>query len=250
MDTPDFTTLLQTLTVDSRDNGENFLVFDRIEAIRHLLQGSDYQLLKEGKLFLLYGKKPIAGKEIVLISSHIDCVYSRCFCTVEGDFYKGTFDNSLTNAAVIAGMLQGDFDENVVIAFTGDEEKDSGGALGVINYLINQTDCLVRFALVTDVTNEGWEPGAAFSVENDLGIDLFTAHQIVELLAPYLYSYVHAAEPDESWDYDSVHFPTLTLCAPVLGDMHSDAGVLARRKAMPVYGEVLRKMVHLLSMRD
>ena len=247
MCTPDFTTLLHTLTVDSKDNGTQFYTYDRIEAIKKLLQSSDYQLIKEGKLFLLYGKRPLAGKEIVLISSHIDCVYSHCFCEVEGEYYKGTFDNSLTNAAVIDHMLRGNFADNVVVAFTGDEEKDSGGALGVINYLINQTDCIVRFALVTDVTNEGWEPGAAFSIENDLGIDLFTAHSIVQLLAPYLYSYVHAAEPDESWDYDSVHFPTLTLCAPVLGDMHSDIGVLAQKEAMPIYSKVLQQLANLLA---
>ena len=242
----DFTTLLKTVTVNSKDDGERFLTFDRINAIKALLKDTDYQLLREGKLFLLYGKRPLAGEEIVLISSHIDCVYAQCFCEEEGNCYKGTFDNSLTNAAVLYHMLKGNFHDRVVIAFTGDEEKDSGGALEVINYLINQTECIVRCALVTDVTNEGWDAGAPFSVENDLGIDLFTAHQIVELLSPYLYSYVHAAEPDESWDYDSVHFPTLTLCAPVLGDMHSDEGTLARKAAMPIYCEVLRKLANMM----
>ena len=237
-----FSSLLKTVTVDNKDDGEKFILTDRLDALKGLLEKSDYSLLREGKLSAIYGKRPLAGEEIVLVSTHIDCVYTSCFCEEEGDFYKGTFDNSLTNTAVVYNMLHNRFGDHVVVAFTGDEEKDSGGALEVINYLINQTDCIVRFALVTDVTNEGWEAGAPFSIENDLGIDLFTAHNLVETLSPYLFSYVHQAEPDESWDYDSVRFPTLSLCAPVLGDLHGDEGMLARQKAMPTYCEVLEKV--------
>lgn len=243
-----FTSLLHTLTVNSKDDGERFTDFTRVDAIKSLLADSDYQLVKEGKLFLLYAKGPIAGKEIVLISSHIDCVYDRCFCEeVDEEHFKGTFDNSLTNAAVIFNMRYGLFDDNVVVAFTGDEEKDSGGCLELIGHLINQSECKVRFALVTDVTNEGWEAECPFSIENDLGIDLFTAHHIVETLAPFQYNFVHDAEPDESWDYDGVGMPCLTLCVPVAGDMHSDEGTLVRKKGLPTYCQALRLLANSLA---
>ena len=243
-----FTSLLQTITVDSKDDGEIFTNFDRVNAIKSLLASTDYELIKEGKLFLLYSKAPLEGKEIVLISSHIDSVYNHCFCQEEGDdYFKGTFDNSLTNAAVIYNMLHDKFDENVVVAFTGDEEKDSGGCLELIGHLINQTNCKVRFALVTDVTNEGWETACPFSIENDLGIDLFTAHQIVEVLSPFQYNFVHDAEPDESWDYDGVGIPCLTLCTPVLGNMHGDEGTLVRKAGLPTYCHVLGLLANMLS---
>lgn len=243
----DFYSLLQQVTVDSKDDGHQFQVTDRITAIQSLLQPSGYQLLKSGKLFLLYGMEPLEQKEIVLISSHIDCVYNRCYCKENETCYQGTFDNSLTNAAVLYNMLHHRFPKNVVVAFTGDEERDSGGALEVIGYLLNQSGCRVKFALVTDVTNEGWEAEVPFSIENDLGIDLWTAHGLVETLSPYPYSFVHHAEPDESWDYDSVRIPSLTLCTPVAGDMHSDEGVITRKDAMPVYCEALERLAHFLS---
>ena len=235
-----FTPLLHALTVDSKDNGEEFYVTDRLKAIEQLLAPTDYELLKAGKLFRLYGRQPLENREVVLISSHIDCVYSRCFCEEHEEEFKGTFDNRLTNAAVLYNMLQERFGDEVVIAFTGDEEKDSGGALELISYLIQQTQCVIRFVIVTDVTNEGWDSQSPFTIENDLGIVLFTGHQIVEWLTPYLYTFVHHAEPDESWDYDSVNLPCLTLCCPVSGNMHSDEGVVVRKAGLPVYCQVLQ----------
>ena len=247
MSPTDFTSLLQRVTVDSKDDGHQFQITDRVDAIRHLLADTGYQLLHEGRLFLLYGKQPVEGAEIVLISSHIDCVYSRCFCEEEEETYKGTFDNSLTNAAVLWNMLSDQFGDNVYIAFTGDEEKDSGGCHELIEYLFNQTGCQVRFALVTDVSNDGWEQKVPFSIENDLSIDLFTAHQLVEWLEPYFFSYFQHAEPDESWDYDSVHIPTLTLCIPVCGDIHHDDGALARKSSIPVFCQVLAELANRLA---
>ena len=45
--------------------------------------------------------------------------------------------------------------------------------------------CSVEFALVLDVTNVGWECGASITLENDLGIDIITAHSIVEAVKSY-----------------------------------------------------------------
>lgn len=78
--------------------------------------------------------------------------------------WKGTFDNSATNAAVIDLMLRGELDESVLVAFTGDEEKDSAGAIEIMQ-MLGRMECLVGKALVLDVTNEGWEDEAAFSIE-------------------------------------------------------------------------------------
>ena len=241
--------LLQKVTCDCKDDGHSFLVKDRIQVIKEYLDESDYSLLAEENLFLLYGKKPLKeGDSIVLVSSHIDCVFQCCFCREEADYYRGTFDNSFTNAAVLYAMRQGCFPDNVVVAFTGDEEKDSAGAVAV-NVFLTKLACTIRFALVLDVTLAGWEHRHLFAIENDMGIDLLTAHRLVESLKSYQgrYEYLHFAEPDETWDYADYGIPCLTLSAPVEGNMHGEDGVLLRKQSIPVYLEVLSLLVREFS---
>ena len=237
--------LLQRVTCDCKDDGQSFRVTDRIEVIKDYLSDSDYTLLAEEDIFLLYGKKPLeAGAHVILVSSHIDCVFQHCFCREEEYCYRGTFDNSFTNAALLQVMKQGNLPENVVIAFTGDEEKGSAGAIGV-NVYLTRMECTIDFALVLDVTLAGWEHQHLFAIENDLGIDLLTAHQIVEWLRPYQgkYEFLHQAEPDETWDYADYGIPCMTLSAPVDGQMHGEDGVIVRKQTYPVYCDVLQLIV-------
>lgn len=245
---PRWADLLQQLaTADSKDDGKQFLVTDRRETLRRLLAGSACRLLAEGRLFLLYGQQPVAHRDIVLVSSHIDCVYRRCWCEEQADSFRGTFDNALTNAAVLHNLLEARFDAQVVVAFTGDEEKDSGGCHELVEYLCTQTGCRVRAVIVTDVTNEGWTAGSDFTLENDLGIDLFTAYRLVASLRPYAFSFLHEAEPDESWDYHRFGLPVFSLCLPVAGELHGEEGVVCRKSSFPVYCQVLARLANLLA---
>ena len=236
-----FLQILKKVTVNSRDNGEKFTDTTSLLAIEDMLKGSEYELIYKGNLTMLYGKRqPAEGERVVLVSTHIDTVYSQCFCQEQDGFLYGTFDNSYTNAATIWNMLNGKLADDVIVAFTGDEEKDSQGAIETVCAL-GRMQCSIAFAIVLDVTNEGWEQQSPFTIENDLGLDIFIAHRLVELLKPYSgkYAYIHDAEPDESWDYDEYGIPCFTLCAPVLGDMHSDEGVLLRKELFPAYPDVL-----------
>ena len=238
--------LLQKITVDCKDDGQSFQINDRIYAIKDGLKDSAYTLLAEHELFLLYGRQSLLPeKPIVLISSHIDCVYSKCFCSEAKDCYHGTFDNSFTNAALLYVMKYHPLPFNVFIAFTGDEEHNSGGAVALTVYL-TQHQNPIRFALVLDVTNEGWYEQHLVALENDLGIDLLTAHRIIETMKPYTgrYAYVHDAAPDETWDYNEYGIPSLTLSAPVCGDMHDDSGVDVRKETFPFYCNVLNDLAN------
>ena len=249
MDEGEFFTLLRKVTCDCKDDGHSFQVLDRIDVIKDYLGDSAYHLLAEEDLFLLYGKKPLSeGDSVVLISSHIDCVFSQCFCRENPPYYQGTFDTSFTNAAVLYAMKQGCFPDNVVIAFTGDEEKDSAGAVAV-NVYLTKLACTIKFALVLDVTLAGWDNHCLLAIENDLGIDLLTAHRLVECMKPYqgIYEFLHFAEPDETWDYADYGIPCLTLSAPVSGNIHGDEGVLLRKETIPVYGEVLLLLASVLA---
>ena len=242
--------ILKQVTVDCKDNGRNFTVTDRIQAIMSILADTDYQLLHGGNLCYIYGRKPVRNQSVILISSHIDCVYDELFCqTVDGgQMLRGTFDNSLTNACVLYDMLHGKLDDNVVVAFTGDEEADAGGVDEVIRILRNW-NTHIGLAIVLDTTEVGWEKQQHFTVENDMGIDIITGHKIVDLLERYhnLYGFVHESEPDESYDYDEEEIPCFSLCIPTLGDMHGEEGVFVRTNGLPTYCSILSELANTMS---
>ena len=237
----DFFDILKAVTVDCKDNGECFIVTDRVAVIERMLQNSDYKLISRRPLALLYAKRQVCeGDRVLLISSHIDCVYDNCFCADEGECMRGTFDNSFTNAALLWNMLHDKLPDNVVVAFTGNEESDSQGAVQAV-VALGQMGCEVAAALVLDVTNEGWESGALFVLENDLGIDILMGYNIISSLEQYggRFAFKHNALPDESWDYADYGIPSLTLCVPVGGELHGDAGVLLRKESATEYCNVL-----------
>ena len=237
----DFFDILQTVTIDCKDNGERFTVTDRVAVIERMLENSDYKLIARRPLALLYAKRQLReGDRVLLISSHIDCVYGRCFCNDEDECMRGTFDNSFGNAAVLWNMVHDRLPDNVVVAFTGDEEHDSHGALQTVEALAGM-GVEVSMVLVQDVTNVGWESGALFTIENDLGIDILTGYNIISSLEQYggRFAFKHNALPDESWDYADCGVPCFTLCVPVGGELHGDAGVLLRKESATEYCNVL-----------
>ena len=60
------------------------------------------------------------------------------------------------------------------------------------------------------------------------------------------FAFKHNALPDESWDYAECGIPSLTLCVPVGGELHSDAGVLLRKESALEYCRVLPLLAGLL----
>ena len=243
-----FIELLNAVTVDCKDNGKEFVADDRISVIERLLDGSAYKVVAREPLALVYAKRDVCeGDSVVVVSSHVDCLYSSCFCNDEGDCLRGTFDNSFGNAAILWQMHAGTLPDNVAVAFTGDEERDSRGAVQTV-LALGKMHCAVEFALVLDVTNVGWECGANVTLENDLGVDIITAHSIVEAVRKCNaeYAFEHNAEPDESWDYNDYGIPALSLCIPAKGDLHSDGGVLLRKSDFIHYCNALEAIINVL----
>ena len=246
-----YSELLQQLTVESQDNGEVFTRTNRLERIKSLLHESSYELLYAGKLALIYGKKEVTpAKARLLVSSHIDTVYTHCFCEETDTHWKGTFDNSATNTALLQLMLENKIGDHVLIAFTGDEEIESRGAQEVKRWCSQQT-WYPSAILVLDVTNEGWDDSVSFSIENDRGFDLLTAHQIISSIqeSEQPCVFLHDALPDETWIYgekqypDDRSYPCLSLCLPVGGDMHSDTGCWLRKREVPIYQSILCRLL-------
>ena len=146
-----FPELLNRLTVDCKDDGTRFTLFTRVDAIKEFLSGSNYQLIHEGSLSLIYTRKTDPSLWRVLVSSHIDCVYQNCFMEETDHCWKGTFDNSATNAIIINLTLHDQLNDDVVIAFTGDKEMHSGGAIEVM-HVLHKAEANPEFGIVLDVT--------------------------------------------------------------------------------------------------
>ncbi len=135
----------------TRDDGKKFTVTDRLDYIKSLLEKSDYEIYGETPLSVIYRKKEIELPDrVVLLSSHVDCVdeiTNPNFEVTKKGNYKGTFDNAVTNAAVVIAMIENKLKGNVLIAFTGDEEENSGGARQVIEFLDKNNKQVIAIAL-------------------------------------------------------------------------------------------------------
>ncbi len=260
-----YSEILDTISCINRDNGRSFTCTDRLNAIQSLLWDSRYRRINPQGLYHLYAAKPLEemNKPVILVTSHVDCEIniSRCFNDITEDGYMiGTFDNSLTNAAILHIMLYSNIPDNVVIAFTGDEEGDGTGIKQAAKFLDNTAG--IEFAFVLDVTDMAWDEGADFTIENDF-FDDDEGYKIVSLLksvsAKWYYvpadpadvpDYVYqdrvipiASADDESWDLDDLNIDCCSICVPVRGEMHSDRGVLARKSSIPKYIEAIEKLL-------
>ena len=260
--------VLKKVAKVNRDNGLRFTITDRADAIRELLALTGYRQLNQDGLFYLYGSCALENlnSPVLVISSHIDCVSEISKCFVEELPYgqmRGTFDNMLTNAAVLTLMLRGELPKNVLVAFTGDEEENSVGVLQMTTFLSNYG---ISFkSIVLDVTDEAYE-SADFTIENDF-LKKNSCMKVVEIAKSLgnrwcfvpenpskSHDYVpkgqllhHEAEEDESWELDELEIPCFSLCIPVKGNMHSKNGCIARQESYRVYINALAQMAKVCS---
>lgn len=264
--------ILKAVSVINRDNGERFACSDRLDAISTLLWNSNYRRINADGLFHLYSKKPLSDlpESFVVISCHIDCSFgiTKCFAEDLGNgMLKGTFDNSITCASVVDLMLGDTLPSNVVVAFTGDEECGSVGAKDLVAFMKKQQKkCYV---IVLDVTDMGWDEGADFTVENNfwnksLGtavIDAVDSNNAgwrfvpsdpsnIPDFVPKEKTIFVEAEGDESWEYDELGIKCFSLCLPICGEMHSDRGVLARKRSFEIYGNVLKNIANAIALKE
>jgi len=265
----DFFEILKNMMLPNRDNGMEFTNTERIEKITALLQESKYRKVNEDGLFLLYAADQIAKIEHpVLISSHIDCVeeITGFFSKEYGDdMILGTYDNGITNAAVLYLMLTGKMPNNVLVAFTGDEECSAAGARQVVDYLTKRQKKPV-VTIVLDVTDMGWDAQVDFTVENNfwddnLGKKIIGTVQLAssrwrfvpsdeENVPQYVghpYVIYEEAEEDESWEYDEHNWTCFSFCLPTCGPMHSNEGLLARKSGCMRYMEGLAAVADALA---
>lgn len=257
--------LLEKVNVLCRDDGTQFIEQEspRIDVITDILKNSSYQLTK-GDISLIYHRKNLKeyGDDTLLISSHIDCEsnITKCFSLQKSDsLLLGTYDNSITNASLLYLMVNDLLPDNVIVSFTGDEERCSHGAVEVFETLTAEN---IRFkTIILDVTDAGWDENVDFTVENNFWDDDFGEEVIRKVsglsskwflvpasmddLIKYLgneHIYLQEAELDESWMYSKLGVECFSLCIPIFGPMHSDQGVNARVDSLLEYTRVLKEL--------
>lgn len=260
--------ILDKICVMNRDNGKKFVCWDRLDAIAEILWDSKYRRINVQGLFHLYAKKSInkIQDRIIVISTHIDVQkkISRCFSIVKDDKMLGTYDNAITNAAVLSLMVEDCLPDNVVIAFTGDEERDSRGARQLAKYFRKLEK--KPLIIVLDVTDMGWKEKDYFTIENNFWskktgkVVVSSASKVSDLwhFVPFdvgnIPDYISdkncfyiEAQADESWEYDEWNLECFSLCLPVSGDMHSNKGVWVLCESYENYRNVLETIVTSLN---
>ena len=113
-----------------------------------------------------------------------------------------------------------------------------------------------------DVTYSGWDEKAKFTVENNFW-DEETEQAVMNTVNSFdcKWKFVPSsldkipktvrvenlireeAMEDESWVYDEADQNAFSFCIPVDGEMHSNKGVLIRKKSLVLYSEVLQKIL-------
>ncbi len=256
---------LMKLSVLNRDNGRKFTDTSRLDAISESLRTTKYSRINPGGLFHLYSQKKAneINRPVVIISSHADCErnITKCFAEFlpEG-LMRGTFDNAVTNASLLYLMLEGKLPDNVLAAFTGDEERNSHGAEQVVRFA-EYSGLEVECVIVLDVTDMGWHEEADFTVENNfwddsIGVKVITCAEnsgfnwrFVPEDPDDIPGYIDIkrvipveAEADESWEYDENDIRCFSFCIPVLGEMHSNEGVYARYESFERYTKMISEI--------
>lgn len=258
------TELICDLTLPCADNGRDFTCTDRIHRIRDLLRSTPYACLGEKPLAQVWRHPDFdPALPLVLVSSHIDSLYTNYHASCDNGILLGTFDNSVTNAVILSLILEGRFPQQVLVAFTGDEENDSRGADQVMDIIgsISPNSIHPEMVVVLDITEESYE-SHSFTFENlfraskaspSAQLRFETRHALTrflrDLVAPSDPVIIEEGEPDESWQYDEHDLNCFAFCLPcktITGDMHDDEGVYVKESSAHQYANTLANVLVLM----
>jgi len=248
------------LTIPCSDDGTKFVRTDRLDRIRSLLADSAYVLMGNSQLAYVFQHHRFqSDRPAILVSNHIDSVYSNHFATIANDEIHGSLDNSACNAIIVELMLRGSLPEQVLVSFTGDEEDESAGADQTIELLADSHEAVfwnLEMAITLDLTEEFYGLHH-FTIENcfvesqhgDALLRFAKKRHLRKYLAEMLDTpaFVKNGEPDEAWQYDEYDLNCFSFCLTcrLLGsDMHSPSGVAVRQDSLLGFAETLSSLTH------
>lgn len=257
----DLLEILKSVNVSSEDNGNCFIDETRRKNIIGILESNPkVSLLYKDSYVLLYTTGIENKGDIILISCHIDIVFKEdeLFLDVNGNNIKGTLDNSATVAAILYSLQEYDFPKNVIISFTGGEEKDFVGAEATRDCLENNFEDLydrLGMVLTLDISPDNVDKDISVENLNIEGQDFENTNirfnsikelkdKIKKILADTGLSYgiIEKGEPDESHFYAEWDLNTVSLCLPCEcedEDPHSLDGCVTTVSKLKKYSEAL-----------
>ena len=263
---------IEIVNVLSKDDGTKFYDTSRLDAIENALRTveSPWVLHSSGPLSRVYCRLGSEKKaKTVLVSSHADSNYDSHFHLKIEESHEllGTFDNSITNALVLKMMLDDRLHPDVLVAFTGDEEEESRGAVEVISRLENMGQ-FPKTVIVLDVTDNR-HYGKPFTIENYFANGYVLPRTESGFLKLLLNAFenpppvIHHDEayPDESWVYEEENVHVVSFCVPTfpknsgslnLEDwMHNHNGIRVRFDLFEGYMDGLSILVkHLMESKE
>lgn len=239
--------VLQEMQRPCYDNGKKFTETAKLDRIHQLLAKTPYyQHGLQGKLVRLYSKMSLSSlprENLLVISTHIDFVKNirKPFVQVSAtdNMLHGTFDNSATNAAALYLMMTDALPDNVIVAFTGNEESGMRGAAELDGFLTSQLG-VSPFYLALDVTDIGFKK-KQFSIENTFSLSKDCRDELVKIAQEMKYQgYLYPkALPDEAYAYAGRGARSCSLCVPTDGPMHSDKGCYMELSAYLSYVDIV-----------
>lgn len=272
--------VLESVSKICRSNKKGFKEgeTEKLDAIRDLLKESGYHeiLLPNAQIW----RKDFSAPIDIVVSSHADVVKSitKCSSNVKEkdgfSYYKGTYDNAGTNAALVISMLEGSLPDNAIFAFTADEETGRcHGAKQVLEYA--RSSGYEPICIALDVTYEGYDEGYLFTVENltsghknedqDFLNEVASAMMGIESEDKQSCSFVKVSKNavpseldkkyvardtgwfDEAQAYGEEHVKAMSICLPCEGEMHANSGVLVKEPAFEGYVNALEYMIHAMA---
>ncbi len=249
--------LVHRLTCPCKDDGTSFTITARLREIADTLAGSAYRIRYEGNLVHVYQHTDFdPQRPLLMLSCHVDSVYEEYNSAETEEYLLGTYDNSACNAAATYLMAAKALPPQVLVAFTGDEEYDSGGADEAVALLQRDNALFARLELVVCLDLTEVECDCGYTIENCFhkrdpqGAHLHF-HSEANLAAwlrrislgstiPYVPHW--EAVVDESWQYDEHDVNCFTLglvCRCLDGHMHNAAGVAIAARHLAAYAAAL-----------
>ncbi len=268
----DHAEILEKCAVICRSDKTGFTDETRLDAIRELLKESEYKETFTGHASMWTRGEIDPSREVILISSHADTVQAiknPSSKLSDSGYYKGTYDNIGTNAAAVICMLEGKLPDNVVFAFTSEEE--TGRFKGIKSAVETLEEAGVRnpVCIALDVTFDGFDNGSLYTIENaskdkeflnrlkDAAFMSEPENQTFTFVRKTKKAYpedldkkyisVSMGDCDEAFGYDAMGLLTCSLCLPCYGQMHADSGVSIRQPVFEGYVASLECMGYALT---
>ncbi len=255
-------------------NDTGFYVKDKLEAIKKELECTEYHIIE--KDHFLFCHRPTLkdldkNSEIIIVSSHADNVeeITKPFSELSenNQYLKGTYDNLGTNAASTILMQENQMPDNVIFAFTANEESGKcTGLKAIVDNLRNLGYNNLK-GIALDVTYEGYDEGMLCSLENMSTDMIETSYQTLLSLEPEdtqtftvtpisnkkrpkdlndEYDSGSTGMFDEGMAFKKRNVPACSLCLPCDGDMHGNSGVKVRQPQFEGYVLSLEALISSL----